>query len=111
MLAEWQNHRSWLHVTVKTARVDPMVQANDNSEVMVPRLLWRSRRGLLELELLLRPFAEAEAAALTQPQLAQYAQLLEHDDLDIYDWLCGRGEPSADGLRAIVRRIREFHRR
>ena len=88
-----------------------MVRPNDDAALAVPRLIFRSRRGLLELELLLRPFAEAEAAGLGQEQLAQYEQLLEHDDLDIYDWLCGRGEPSATGLQAIVQRIREIHRR
>lgn len=82
-----------------------------HSASQLPQLLWRSRRGLLELELLLLPFAKAEVAGLSVEQLTQYARLLEHDDLDIYDWLSGRGAPQSGGLQAIVQQIREFHRR
>jgi len=44
------------------------------------RLRWRSRRGLLELELLLRPYVEAELAGLGAEDVRAYDRLLERDD-------------------------------
>jgi antitoxin CptB len=69
-------------------------------------LRWRSRRGLLELELLLRPFVGARLASLSPGEKRDYARLLEHDDCDIYDWLMGRDEPDDAALVAIVRSVR-----
>ena len=70
------------------------------------RLRWRSRRGMLELELALGPFVENRLHALSAVDRHRYERLLEHDDWDIFDWLQGRGEiPDAD-LAHIVRQVR-----
>ena len=71
-----------------------------------PALRWRSRRGLLELELLLRGFVDARLTSLSHVEKQDYARLLERDDCDIYDWLMGRGEPDDPALVAIVRTVR-----
>lgn len=71
------------------------------------RLRWRSRRGMLELELALAPFVERRLGRLSQREQALYAHLLEHDDWDIYDWVQGRREPADDALAAIVRAVRD----
>ena len=66
--------------------------------------IWRSRRGLKELDLLLVPFAEALFDALTDAQRAAYAELLLRDDPDIWAWLSARSAPPAD-LAEIVAMI------
>lgn len=68
-------------------------------------LRWRSRRGLLELELLLLPFADECLIDLEEPELDAYERLLACDDLDIYEWLQGRARPPDPELDAIVARI------
>lgn len=73
------------------------------------RIYWRSRRGLLELELLLIPFARDCFAGLRDDEQDSYVRLLEHDDLDIYDWIQDRCEPEDQSLRAIVARIRQHN--
>lgn len=80
-----------------------------DQQVVAKRLYWRSRRGLLELELLLVPFAREALAKLSEAETANYARLLEHDDLDIYDWLQGRQGPPDPSLLGILARIREFN--
>ena len=70
------------------------------------RIYWRSRRGLLELELLLIPFVRERFEELPQDDQDRYVRLLEHEDLDIYDWLQGRSKPEDESLHAIVDRIR-----
>ena len=69
------------------------------------RALWRSRRGMLELDLHLVPFAEREWGRLTPAERAAYAELLKRDDWQILDWLHGRTAPDT-ALAAIVDRVR-----
>ena len=69
-------------------------------------LRWRSRRGLLELELLLRPFVSTRLASLSVAEKHHYARLLEHDDCDIYDWLMDRDAPEDPQLVDMVRAVR-----
>ncbi len=73
------------------------------------RIYWRSRRGLLELELLLIPFVRDRFDGLPENEQDDYIRLLEHDDLDMYDWIQGRSDPEDESLRAIVSRIREHN--
>jgi antitoxin CptB len=69
------------------------------------RVLWRSRRGLLELDLRLVPFAREAYERLADGQRAAYRRLLEEDDHDVLDWLSGR-EPAPQHLSEIVRLVR-----
>lgn len=69
------------------------------------RLRWRSRRGMLELELALAPFLEQRLATLSGEDRQRYARLLEQDDWDIFEWLQGRGVPADADLAAIVGQI------
>jgi antitoxin CptB len=62
---------------------------------------------LLELELLLLPFIDAQLAALSDERLARFEALLDCDDLDIYEWLMARSVP-AEELATIVAEVRGF---
>jgi antitoxin CptB len=70
----------------------------------VARARWRSRRGLLELELLLADFARERLPALTERELAEYERLLGCDDLDVHAWLLGR-ESAPSEVSDIVAKI------
>jgi antitoxin CptB len=70
------------------------------------RLHWRSRRGMLELELALAPFVDRHLDRLSARDRARYARLLEHDDWDIFDWVQGKSEPLDPELAAIVAQVR-----
>lgn len=70
------------------------------------QLRWRSRRGLLELELLLLPFARECLDTLDADELHSYEQLLACEDLDIYDWLQQRSAPTDPSLQPIVDQVR-----
>jgi succinate dehydrogenase flavin-adding protein (antitoxin of CptAB toxin-antitoxin module) len=80
--------------------------ADIEDEVAVKRLRWRSRRGMLELELALKPFVDSRLESLSPAEQARYARLLEHDDWDIFDWVQGKREPEDAELRALVEEIR-----
>lgn len=71
------------------------------------RARWRSRRGLLELELLLKPFVDGGFESLNESGKADYEHLLECDDMDVHEWILGRVEPPEPFL-SIIREIRRF---
>lgn len=70
------------------------------------RVRWRSRRGMLELDLFLVPFAESRYVDLTPADRAAYRHLLDREDWEILDWLRQDSAPSAD-LAGIVGLVRE----
>ncbi len=71
------------------------------------RARWRSRRGLLELELLLEPFVNGRLPALPPASLEDYERLLEHDDVDIHEWILARSQ-APDAVAPMVAEIRSF---
>lgn len=70
------------------------------------RIRWRSRRGLLELDLLLQPFLAHGLEALTPQQLAAYCQMLDWADNDFLNCLCGVDHCDNPVQQAIVEIIR-----
>lgn len=62
------------------------------------RLQWRSRRGMLENDLVLTRFFARHGATLTATQAAALTQLTELSDPDLLDLLLARREP--DGALA-----------
>ena len=72
------------------------------------RVLWRSRRGRLELDLLLVDFARQCYPRLSLAEQSAYQALLDLDDTLIWDWLQGRAKP-ASTLASVVRRIVAFN--
>jgi antitoxin CptB len=63
------------------------------------RIRWRSRRGLLELDLVLEKFLDKHLQQLTEQQLDSYKDLLFLPDNDLLDFVDGRrglpGRPDA----------------
>lgn len=74
------------------------------------RLRWASRRGMLELDLILMPFVEHAYPTLTEAEQADYARLLESEDQDLFAWFLHRQEPQDESLRKIVNRVRSYAR-
>ncbi len=74
------------------------------------RLYWHSRRGMLELDLILVPFLESQYDKLTAPQQADYKRLLTCEDQDMWNWFMGMAVPPDKELVQIVERIITFAR-
>ena len=66
------------------------------------RLLWASRRGMLELDLILQPFAENVYSQLPLDDQRRYEQLLECEDQDLFSWLLRSKVPEDAQIRQIV---------
>ena len=70
------------------------------------RMRWASRRGLLELDLLLAPFVEECYRDLSQEEKEDFQQLVVCEDQDIMNWVMGRATPTEPKLEGIVLKIR-----
>ena len=75
------------------------------SELEFNRLRWRSRRGMLELDLLLLPFFDEVFAELEADEQQAFIKLLEQDDPDLWDWFSRKSESDDPELAALVERI------
>lgn len=82
-----------------------------NQTIALNRCYWRSRRGLLELDLLLPPFVQACFATLTQLQRDSLDALLDCEDPDLWAWFQQRGAPDDPGIAELIDLIRAFNDR
>ena len=71
------------------------------------RFLWRCRRGMLELDLLLGRFMELGFHQLDDTQRALFKELLEEPDPDLYAWLMGYQEPERSDFKVFVAWFRQ----
>ncbi len=68
-------------------------------------IFWHSRRGMLELDLLLVPFAREVFESLSHPDQMLYSELLEEEDQDLFTWLMQRTPPNDPRFESIIRLI------
>lgn len=69
------------------------------------RLFWHSRRGMLELDVLLVPFSQEVYATLSESDRELYRRLLECEDQDMFGWFMERSESEDPELQRMVRII------
>ncbi|MBT3530562.1 MAG: succinate dehydrogenase assembly factor 2 [Gammaproteobacteria bacterium] len=69
------------------------------------KIFWHSRRGMLELDLLLVPFARQVFHTLDYQDQVLYVDFLAEEDQDLFAWLMGTLEPSEDRFKSIIQRI------
>ena len=75
------------------------------SELEFNRLRWRSRRGMLELDLLLLPFFDEVFAELESNEQQAFIKLLEQEDPILWDWFSRKSESDDPELAALVERM------
>jgi antitoxin CptB len=76
----------------------------------INRMRWASRRGMLELDLVLEPFVAARYGQLDESDRQRFQRLLTCEDQELFAWFLRREKPADEELAAIVRTILEFSR-
>ena len=74
------------------------------------RLFWASRRGMLELDIILQTFLENTYDQLKPAEQSFYQHLLGCEDQDLFAWLMGREEPEDKDTATIIAIIRDSQR-
>ncbi|MCW8856271.1 MAG: succinate dehydrogenase assembly factor 2 [Kangiella sp.] len=77
------------------------------TEEQLKKLYWASRRGMLELDVVLIPYLELEACHFDDAKADEYAMFLEQDDPDLYSWIMGYEAPKPEFV-GFVSAISEF---
>jgi antitoxin CptB len=60
------------------------------------RLRWRSRRGLLENDLILTRFLDSHETGMTDDEVDAFTRLMELPDNELMDLLMARKEPEGE---------------
>ena len=71
------------------------------------RLSWHSRRGMLEIDVMLMPFTQDQYLSLSADDQKAYRRLLDCEDQDIWEWLRGFRLPDDQDLARIVMLVRK----
>jgi len=77
------------------------------NEIDKKKVLWHSRRGMLELDLLLVPFAVSRFPTLSPELQELFIELLRCEDQDIFAWLLLRDTPVDFRFEEIISLILE----
>ena len=75
------------------------------SDLELNRLRWRSRRGMLELDLLLLPFFDDVFHDLHEYEQRAFVRLLDQDDPDLLRWFSQKGQSDDSELQEMVDKI------
>jgi antitoxin CptB len=70
------------------------------------RLKWKSRRGLLELDIVLERFWKRAGSEMNEKEAAALDRLLTLPDNDLLDLVMGRAEIPDAGLAAMLDKLR-----
>jgi len=82
------------------------------SKDQLAKLKWRTRRGMLELDLLLLPFAETHLLTLSVEKQHDFVRLLECADQDLQAWFTGQkscDDPTLNELCVVIRDHAKHH--
>ena len=72
------------------------------------RILWRCRRGIREMDILLQRFMELHYPGLSKHEIKLFEELLEESDLDILAWITGKSEPEKTDYQILIQRLQEL---
>ena len=75
-------------------------------ETELHRTYWHSRRGMLELDLILLPFVKMHYPNLGPADRASYQRLLREEDQSLFLWLLGRETAPDAELARMIGKIR-----
>ena len=84
---------------------DPQAAVSPILDQEARRLLWRCRRGMKELDVLLERFARRELPGATSEQRQTLTRFLELPDPVLVDYLLGQAIPPDAELVSLVNRI------
>jgi antitoxin CptB len=70
------------------------------------RMRWKCRRGMLELDLLLKAFLEQGYQDLDDPGQQRFDAMLDYPDAVLLEWFMGRIRPTDKDVAQIVEKIR-----
>ncbi|MEM6300673.1 MAG: succinate dehydrogenase assembly factor 2 [Pseudomonadota bacterium] len=78
---------------------------SNDEEIDYRQMRWASRRGMLELDLILGPFVEKHYPNLSADDKARYRALMGCQDQELFDWFLNKALPNELAHRHIIELI------
>ncbi len=78
------------------------MEQNKKSDNHLGQVRWKCRRGMLELDLLLNRFVDAQYVQLSAAEQQDFLRLLDETDVVLWDWFLRQSEPQDKRLAAMV---------
>ena len=77
----------------------------------INRIKWKCRRGMREIDLLLREFSQTTLSALDENSIDAFDQVLDYDDQKLFDYIF-KNESLGNEIHEdfIDRYLRKFHK-
>jgi len=72
----------------------------------ITTIKWRCRRGMLELDIFLMPFCENIYPALNLEEKKVFIELLNENDVDLFEWLMNRSQSDKAEFNHLIKLIR-----
>ena len=83
-----------------------MTKHAETPENMRKRLIYRSwHRGTREMDLIMGTFADENVPGFDGDALAQYDEILNHSDPDLYNWITGVETPPANYVCPVLEKL------
>jgi antitoxin CptB len=87
-------------------------RSSEGLDVRRRKLLFRAwRRGVRETDLIVGRFADAYIERFDDADLDDFERLIEVDNAELYAWVVGAEGVPADYDTAVLRDLRNFHRK
>ncbi len=86
------------------------IKLSEEERAEYNRVIWHSRRGMLELDLVLEPFVKNHYLKLDEEGQALYRRLLLCEDQDLFNWFLKKAVASDVDLAAMVEMILQYSR-
>ena len=91
-----------------------MLKTENSEDAECRRLAWRCRRGLLELDIVLKRFVESEFKNLSLPELTALDALLALPDNDFWDLLMNNSIENSSlsndtAVQKMIKKIQSMH--
>ncbi len=83
---------------------------SNDTENKLSKVLWRCRRGMLELDMMLQRFCETVYSTLSPEKQQLFEDLLEEQDQDLQRWLTGGQACDKPRFQDMLLVIRHMHR-
>lgn len=74
------------------------------------RLTWHSRRGMLELDVLLLPFTENQYSSLSAQDKIQYKRMIDCEDQDLFNWFMEKSVCDDADIQRMVQVVLAYAR-
>ncbi|SKA33364.1 succinate dehydrogenase assembly factor 2 [Consotaella salsifontis] len=85
-------------------------RSSGNLDIRRRKALFRSwHRGTREMDLVLGRFADAELEVLSDDELTQYEELMEHPDVTLFSWLAQDAPAPKEVETPVFKRIKAFY--